>query len=193
VDRHLLPDEIDSLLDGEVGFGTAPLKAHVRQCEACRGELEAARALVRQLEHLPRFAPTPLFEQRVMAQVQIFVPWHVTALDTVRGVLPQSRPGRALAGAGLLSTATAFSILMVWLLARLDTALFAMDLGATRVRGVIFGGFSEILQGALGAGGAQALLSTGPLGMLLALTVLLVLAAFTTRSMRALARAPQGG
>jgi hypothetical protein len=82
---------------------------------------------------------------------------------------------------------------MVWLLARLDTALFAMDLGATRVRGVIFGGFSEILQGALGAGGAQALLSTGPLGMLLALTVLLVLAAFTTRAMRALARAPQGG
>ena len=30
--RHLLPDEIDLLLDDEVGFGVAPLKAHVRDC-----------------------------------------------------------------------------------------------------------------------------------------------------------------
>ena len=46
--RHLLPEEIDLLLDGEVGFGVQPLRAHVRGCDLCRRELEDARALVRE-------------------------------------------------------------------------------------------------------------------------------------------------
>ena len=36
--RHLLPDEIDLLLDDEVGFGVAPLKAHIRDCADCRAQ-----------------------------------------------------------------------------------------------------------------------------------------------------------
>ena len=35
MNRHLLPDEIDLLVDGEAGFGGAPLKAHVRGCAEC--------------------------------------------------------------------------------------------------------------------------------------------------------------
>ena len=34
--RHLRPDEIDLLLDGEDGFGVAPLRAHVESCSSCQ-------------------------------------------------------------------------------------------------------------------------------------------------------------
>ena len=88
MDRHLLPEEIDLLLDGEVGFGTAPLKAHARSCAECRAELEDARAVVRELEHLPHLSPSPLFTERIMAHVQVFVPWHVALLDTARQWMP---------------------------------------------------------------------------------------------------------
>ena len=41
--RHLLPNEIDLLVDGEVGFGVAPLRAHVRECAECHAKLDEAR------------------------------------------------------------------------------------------------------------------------------------------------------
>ena len=40
--RHLHPNEIDLLLDGEVGFGVAPLRAHVEGCAECRAKLDDA-------------------------------------------------------------------------------------------------------------------------------------------------------
>ena len=48
--RHLLPDEIDQLVDSEAGFGIAPLKAHLRECADCHAEVEDARRLVSALE-----------------------------------------------------------------------------------------------------------------------------------------------
>ena len=59
MNRHLLPEEIDLLIDGEAGFGVAPLKAHVRRCAECRGELEDARAVLAALDQLPHLAPSP--------------------------------------------------------------------------------------------------------------------------------------
>ena len=80
--RHLLPDEIDALLDSEVGFGVAPLEAHLRECASCRADLEAGRRVVEAIEQLPRLAPTPLFGDHVMAQVNVYEPWYVAARDT---------------------------------------------------------------------------------------------------------------
>ena len=111
MERHLLPEEIDLLLDGEVGFGTPPLKAHVRSCAACSHELESARALVRQLEHLPHIAPSPLFASRVLSRVQLFVPWHVALLDSMRGLVPQSRGLRVAAAAMFEIVATALTVM----------------------------------------------------------------------------------
>ena len=59
--RHLLPEEIDLLVDNEEGFGVAPLKAHIEQCERCRLEVESERLVVAELEQLPHLAPSPLF------------------------------------------------------------------------------------------------------------------------------------
>ena len=65
--RHLLPDEIDLLLDDdEVGFGVAPLKAHIRDCADCRARVDEARFVVEALEDIPHFAPSHRFADRVL-------------------------------------------------------------------------------------------------------------------------------
>jgi hypothetical protein len=186
VDRHLLPDEIDLLLDGEVGFGTTPLKAHVRSCAHCRAELEEARTLVRALEHLPHFAPSPVFARSVMARVQVFVPWHVTLLDTVRGWLPTSRPAQALVGTGLATVAAVMTLATLWLLSNLDAAIFAGNLALGRLRGAVLGGLGDLVAGLLGDPARSALDAGGMTGLLVAGTLFLVLAALATRVVRAL-------
>jgi hypothetical protein len=150
VNRHLLPDEIDLLVDGEAGFGVAPLKAHVRGCPECAAELEAARFVVAELEALPHLAPSPLFSERVMQQVQVFEPWHVALLDTLRRFVPQSRPARVLAGAGALSIASIFTIVLVWLGARLDILAMLGGSAVERAQGAARAVLGEAIAGALG-------------------------------------------
>ncbi|MGQ0712262.1 MAG: hypothetical protein ACT4PJ_00880 [Gemmatimonadaceae bacterium] len=176
MERHLLPSEIDLLLDGEVGFGTSPLKTHVRKCPTCRGELEEARATVRALEHLPQLAPSPLFAQRVLARVSIFVPWHVAVLDSLRGLLPSTRGGRVAFGVTAGSLAAVMSVLVVWIALRFDAVLFAVGLLADRVRTSILDGVGNMLAGALGDS-AYTLVRTSGLFGLAVLTLALIAAA----------------
>ena len=64
-ERHLAPDELQLLVDGE-GVDSTRLM-HLERCAHCRGELEAQRRVVALLESLPRFQPAPLFTYRVIA------------------------------------------------------------------------------------------------------------------------------
>jgi len=187
VDRHLLPEEIDLLLDGEVGFGTAPLKAHVRSCAECRAELEDARAVVRELEHLPHLSPSPLFTERVMAHVQVFVPWHVTLLDTVRGWMPRSRAGRVLVGSGLGSFAVVLTGVALWLITQLDTVIFAVNLALDRARTATMGLLSDAVGALFGDAALQIVRSSGGAGIGVALALLLLTALIAARALRAVA------
>jgi hypothetical protein len=186
VDRHLLPEEIDLLLDGEVGFGTPPLKAHVRSCVTCSRELESARVLVRALEHLPHIAPSPLFAGRVMSRVQLFVPWHVALLDTVRGLIPQSRPLRVAAGAVFATMAIALTALSLWAFTRIDAVLFTADLVVDRARSAAFGALGGALTALLGEA-ARPLLAGGALGLAAAALLLVVTGAAAATMLRAAA------
>jgi hypothetical protein len=186
VDRHLLPDEIDSLLDGEVGFGTAPLKMHVRRCVQCAAELDGARALVRTLEHLPHLSPSPLFRERVMARVQVFVPWHAALLDTLRGWLPRSRPARAVVGGGLTITALALTALALWVGTRLDTVIFAGELLLDRGRALLSDALGAVAAVAFGEPALRALRSGSPFSIIVAMLLLVAAAAAGARVLRAL-------
>ena len=176
MDRHLLPSEIDLLLDGEVGFGTSPLKTHVRKCPTCRGELDEARASVRALEHLPHLAPSPLFTERVLSRVNIFVPWHVAVLDTLRGLVPSSRGGRIAFGVAGGSVAAAMSLLALWIALRFDAVVFAVGILADRVRANILDAVGTLLAGALGDSAYTLVRTSGLLGLTV-LTLALVAAA----------------
>ena len=191
MNRHLLPDEIDLLLDGEAGFGVAPLKAHVRQCPECAEELESARLVVAELESLPHLAPSPLFASRVMQQVQVFEPWHVALLDTARRFVPQSRPARVLAGAGALSVASVLTLALLWLGARLDVLTMAggtaLERGQVAARGML----SDMIASALGDP-AVGLLGSGS-GIAMVATTFLLAVVVAAAGLRAVAARSRNG
>ena len=189
--RHLLPNEFDLLLDGDVGFGLTPLKAHLRLCAECRDELAERRQFVALLEDLPHFSTPPLFAERVMARVQVFEPWHVTLGDTLRGLVPTSRPARVLAGVAGLTTALVVSVIGMVLATRLDAVIFGLELALDRGRSATLGLMSGAVTTIFGDGALGAMASAGPSGVMLALGVVvgsLVLAIVLLRSLTVASR-----
>jgi hypothetical protein len=170
--RHLLPDEIALLVDGEEGFGIAPLRAHLDECETCRSAYEAERQVVARLEAMPHLAPSPLFAYKVMKQVHVFEPWHVAALDSVRRYIPQSRMGRVAAGAAASLGALSLTALTVLTILRFDTALFLFNMLLARVEGAALAVSASISSAFLGGGAAPTQTILAVLGALFLLSII---------------------
>lgn len=116
--RHLLPNEIDLLVDGDTGFGVQPLREHVATCQECRARLDEARDVVTALSAMPLFAPRMGLADRVMAQVPVFVPWHIAARDSLRQLVPTSPVARALAAVVVAVVGSLVSGLTLWIAMR---------------------------------------------------------------------------
>ncbi|HET9011567.1 MAG TPA: hypothetical protein VFN38_07100 [Gemmatimonadaceae bacterium] len=187
--RHLLPNEIDLLVDGEAGFGVAPLRAHILECRDCRERLDEARVVVDALECLPHFAPDSRLADRVMAQVPVFVPAHVAARDSVRRWLPQSAAARGAALAAGTTVAGALTLAMIWLATRGDAVLFMSGLLGERIRGAVVVGARELVLALLGESALTALQATGAVGASLVLFGFLLTAVGTVAGIRRLATA----
>ena len=172
--RHLLPDEIELLVDGEEGFGSAPLLAHVERCEQCRLEFEAQKRVVAELERLPHFTPSPLFAYKVMKSVQVFEPWQVTAIDTARRLVPQSRAGKGVAAVTAALIGTTMTLFAAWVVLRFETAVFVFDLALARLRDVAVGLTSSLGSTLLGEGTTAALRANGAAAIALGATGLLI-------------------
>ena len=183
--RHLLPNEIDLLLDGDVGFGMSPLRAHAATCERCAAELEAARAVVEALDRLPHFSPSPMFADRVMARTQVFQPWHVAALDSVRRYVPDAGPARVLVGVAASTVALLLTVVSVFVVTRLDAFLFVGQLLLQRIRTAGFSALDAIASSVLGDAGAGALSASGATGLALAAVAVLVSGALAAGGLRA--------
>ncbi len=160
--RHLRPDEIELLLDGEEGFGVAPLRAHVRQCASCDAELDKARELMVALDALPDFAPSAGFADRVMSQVQVFEPWHAAALNTAQQFVPATRPARMAAGVGVAVSAGLLTAAGTWAVARADIALLLTQMGLERFREQVSAATSDLVSTILGQPGLAAMQSSSP-------------------------------
>jgi hypothetical protein len=150
LDRHLRTDEIDLLLDGEEGFGVAPLKAHVRCCVQCRMDLERSREIVVLLDGLADFAPSAGFADKVMLQVQVFEPWHAAVSTTVRQFVPSSRPARLAAGVGLAASAGLLTAASTWAVSRADIGLLMAQFGLERLQDRVGAAFGDVVSAALG-------------------------------------------
>ncbi|MBI2408540.1 MAG: hypothetical protein HYV19_09605 [Gemmatimonadetes bacterium] len=187
--RHLLSNEIDLLLDGDAGFGAAPLRAHVDECADCRARLDEALVLASALERLPHFAPRTGFADRVLSQVQIVEPWHVAALNTAQRLIPESRPVRvlALAGVGLASVTLSASAVWIALSARLTAGSATVVTG--HLRDALLGGVQQGFSALFGAGAAEAMRANGGLAVGAAAVAMLAAVGAAAVGFRALASA----
>lgn len=179
---------VDAEAGLDTGFGVAELRAHVRRCADCASELDAARAVALELEALPRFAPSPAFADRVMRDVQLFVPWHVALGDAARGLVPRSRPLRAAAAAGALGSFALLTLILTWVVARADVLAFTGDDALTRFRAALWSGLGDLAASLLGDAVRTA---PGPLvaGAAVAFVAALALAAAGLRAAAAAGRA----
>jgi hypothetical protein len=187
--RHLLPDEIDQLLDGEVGFGVAPLEAHVKDCPECQAALDEARVVVEALETLPLLSPSPAFADRVLSEVHVYVPWYMAARDAavaaVRPLAPRSRPVQVLLGACALSIAFIVSAATVWLVGHLDATVFLASVYRTRAVGALSTAGSAVASALFGAPAASFLAHGSAavlLGSVLLYGMVLIVAAVLLRT-----------
>jgi hypothetical protein len=187
--RHLLPTEIDLLLDDEEGFGVAPLKAHVRACESCQARLEDARFVTDALEELPRFAPSHAFAELVMAQVPVFVPWHVAARDSVRRFAPSSRPARVAALGLAAAAASVLTVGILWIATQTDLLVFAMGVAGSRLRELLAGAGRDALVALFGPQTLALVSQAGLAGLTLLVGGFLGAATAATFGLRAIALA----
>jgi hypothetical protein len=184
--RHLTPQEIDLLVDGEEGIGMAPLAAHLEECVTCRTMFEDQQQLVTTLEQMPHFTPSPLFAYRVMRKVEVFEPWHVAAMSSIRRFVPQSRQARILA-AGLAGVvATTLTAGAVWMANRLDAVAFVTGMAVESARGLGTQAVAGFVSSALGQTGPAL---GGDARFLLAASGFLAVVAVSAFGLRAIAAA----
>jgi hypothetical protein len=185
--RHLLPNEIDLLVDGEAGFGVADLRAHLDECPDCRALYDEERVLVDALESLPHFAPDSRLADRVMAKVPVFVPAHVAARDSVSKWIPQAGAARAAGIAVFASAASALTLAMVWLAAQGEAAVFISSLLGERLRGVVVTAARDLAVTLLGEQAFAAVQAMGAIGVSLLLGGFVIAAFGTVAGIRRLA------
>jgi len=159
--RHLLPNEIDLLVDGDAGFGVAPLRAHLSECDDCRARFDELRIVAEAVDSLPHFTPKLRFADGIMQNVQIVEPWHVALSESVKRLVPSSAPMRLLAGAGAGLAAVTISGSAAWLAFRGDLAGWVVNLFIDRTRQGIVAGAGEVAAGALGSEAATTLAAGG--------------------------------
>lgn len=157
--RHLLPDEIDQLLDSESSVDVAPLLAHLDACSACVQQLADARVVCDTIEQLQHFAPSPRFTASVMAQVRVVEPWHVALTTSAQRLIPASRPMRVVMLASGSLMALGLSAGAVWLSTRPDRTLYAAGLAASRVLRALLDATGTIINDTFGQTALDALRS----------------------------------
>ncbi|MEX2179907.1 MAG: hypothetical protein WD801_14430 [Gemmatimonadaceae bacterium] len=166
--RHLLPNEIDLLLDEETGFGVQPLREHVHGCEECRVRLAESRAVADSLSALPTMAPRIGMSDRVMARVPVFVPWDVAARDAVQEWVPTGPAARAIAAVLVAVVGTLVTGLTLWIATRGDLIAMLTGLAGEGILATATGVFDEFVLALFGPQVIQSVQLVGPIGIALA-------------------------
>ena len=184
MERHLLPNEIDLLVDGEMGFNVAPLRDHAATCAECQARVAEGRIVVEALERLTHIAPSHMFAERVMKRVEVFEPWHVSARDTVKRFVPRSRAARAIGAVMAASIAVVLTLGTVWMFANADLMVVGFDILGQRLRAGTISTLGSVLGTLFGPATFEALRAAGPLALVAATGTLLAVAAGVAVGMR---------
>jgi hypothetical protein len=183
---HLEPGDIELLLDGDEGFSVFPLRKHLAACDQCQAEFERARATTELLERLPHESPRAGFADRVMSQVQVYEPWHVTLVEGVMRLFPRQGPWRVLAGAGAGGMALSLSALAIWVSLRMDFAVYAAQLGWNRAQSAVVSSAGMAVNNAFGEPALSVVRDGDLRSVILAVTAFVVLLGGATIGLRRL-------
>jgi hypothetical protein len=116
---HLSPDDVELWLNGTLD---AARTRHLELCPECLDRAQAEREIVEQLAALPMMAPSPGFEDRVMAQVTVADPF---ALRSLRRRIFATRRSMAIAASLALALVGSMAASAAWSLANQDILLSA--------------------------------------------------------------------
>lgn len=116
-ETHLTPADIELVVDDDAAPAAALLVAHADGCAQCRTALDEARFVGEMLSTAPHLKPPREFTDKVMTQVQVSEPWHVTAAGALRALWPERGAARLLMAsaavlAGLVTTAAMIAVSM---------------------------------------------------------------------------------
>jgi anti-sigma factor RsiW len=120
---HLLPESIQDYVEGALSRRRAArAESHLAACRTCREEAREWHEVFGALGSLERFEPSTGFSQAVMSRVRVPAPVPAKgvaalggrALDWIRGLLPRTRKGWAVAG-GIASAPTITMVALVYL------------------------------------------------------------------------------
>lgn len=185
--RHLLPNEIDLLVDAETGFGVQPLREHVRDCADCRARLAEAQQVVAALAEVPLFAPRVGMADKIMTQVPVFVPWHVAARDAAVRWVPTSPKARALAATLVAVVGSLVTGLTLWIATRGDLLAMFTGLVGEEARSAVTNAAGDAVIALFGPQVVGAVQQVGPIGIALAAGGFLVASVATVLGLRLIA------
>jgi hypothetical protein len=187
--RHLLPDEIDLFLEDEAGAGAPGLVAHVAECAECRAQVDDARFVIRELERLPRLAPSHRFADAVMQEVSVIVPWHVALRDTAVRFLPATPAARAAAVAVASLSAAAISGGIIWIFSQGNVPVALTSVAETQMRDLLVNSGARIVSALFGEEALAMLARSGTAGLAALFAGLVAITIGTVASLRAVALA----
>jgi hypothetical protein len=122
-----------------------------------------------------------------MNKVEVFVPWHVAARDSIASWVPaagRSRKAAIFAAAGVAGVLTLVSLTLA---TQSDLLVFAADVLVDRTRDLVVGGVGSVVVGLFGAPAFDAVARYGTLGFVAVGGLMLLGAGGAFASLRALA------
>jgi hypothetical protein len=141
-------------------------------CESCKTRHGNAVDLVALLDSIPHLRPPPDFANRVMAQVHVFEPAHITAINAVRRIIPSGNAARLALGSAAASVGFMLTVALIWVAARADALVFAGGVFLQRTRLAILAGIQGWAMAIVGEPTAEMLDLRGAQGVWVAAAML---------------------
>jgi anti-sigma factor RsiW len=189
--NHLLPADIELLVDGDAPAADARVHGHLASCPACQRRVAEAHRIASALEVMPHAKPAFGFSDRVMKNVAVTPPWYAALWQRVQPLVPQSRAVRSLAMLGASVTGVALTLGGLWMVWRADGAAMLGTKAVAEGRVAVAGVADDALTALVGEMAMAALRRGGLPAAMIGGGVFIVAVALAIAGFNALAVASQ--
>lgn len=176
IETHLTPTDIEVVVDDDSAPAAVAFMAHIKGCDRCRVALDEARFVAEMLSTAPHLKPPREFTDKVMTQVQVSEPWHVSAVGALRGLWPERGAARALMATAAVLAGIVTTMAVLALALRSDEATMLGAMLGGRWRATLGAQASRIVESAFGGRALDLLHANGWSAVAVAVPLFLVTA-----------------